>query len=169
MTIETPGTGQPGAGKAPHIDESVRRVNRAAREAVSSAKLTGRAFRTLVSSDIALARSAFGRSMAWVGVAIIFGASAWLLTAAALIALIRATLGWSWMAALSSCAALSLAIALVGAWRVSRFFEMTGLHATRRQLSKLGVFDEFEQKIATDPPPPPAGTVPPPAPGTVVR
>lgn len=165
-----PDAGIPGAGPPPHIDESVRRVRRAARETVDSARLTGRALRTLVSADLALARSAFGRAMAWVGIAIVFGASAWLLVTAAVIALLRVSLGWSWMSAMFACAGVSLVVAAVAAWRVMRLFEQTGLHATRRQLSKLGVFDEFEPKIAEDPPPPEPGTVPPPpTDSTIVR
>ncbi len=130
----------------PHIDESVRRVTRAGKDTLQSALGTGRAIRKLLSADLALARSAFGRAMAWVGVGIVFGASGWLLVTAAIIALLRATLGWSWLSALATCAALSLAVAAVAAWRVACFFDMTGLHATRRQLSKLGIFDE-EQKL----------------------
>ena len=44
------------------------------------------AFRILISADFSLARSAFGRTLALTAVAIIFGASAWLLLMAALIA-----------------------------------------------------------------------------------
>lgn len=137
---------EPPEPPAPHIDESVRRVTRAGRDTLDAALGTGRAIRTLLSADLALARSAFGRAMAWVGVGIVFGASGWLLVTAAIIALLRATLGWSWLAALATCAALSLAVAAIAAWRVACFFDLTGLHATRRQLSKLGIFDE-EQKL----------------------
>lgn len=137
---------------APHIDESVRRVTRAGKDTLEAALGTGRAVRKLLSADLALARSAFGRAMAWVGVAIVFGASGWLLVTAAIIALLRATLGWSWLAALATCAALSLAVAAIAAWRVSSFFEMTGLHATRRQLSKLGIFDEGDKLDEMDEP-----------------
>jgi hypothetical protein len=36
----------------------------------------------------------------------------------------------------------SLAITGYAVWRVSYFFHHTGMHATRRQLSRLGLFDE---------------------------
>ena len=40
-------------------------------------------------------------------------------------------------------------------WKVGRYFDYTGMHATRRQLSKLGLFDEDridDDKAATPPP-----------------
>src|SRR3546814_5516050 len=58
---------------------------------------TGRALRRLVSADLALARSAMGRALAWVAVAIVFGASAWLLVMGVLTALLH-SLGLSWLA-----------------------------------------------------------------------
>ncbi|MNV12731.1 hypothetical protein D3C71_1033440 [compost metagenome] len=36
----------------------------------------------------------------------------------------------------------SLGITGYAVWRVSYFFHHTGMHATRRQLSRLGLFDE---------------------------
>lgn len=138
----------------PHIDESARRIGAAGKASFDAAVDTGRALRRLLISDLALARSAFGRAMAWVGVAIVFGASAWLLLMGAAIALLQA-LGWSWLASIGVCALLSGAIAAIAAWRVSRFFDYTGLHATRRQLAKLGIGDEDdidEDKAAVPPP-----------------
>ena len=45
--------------------------------------------RSLVAADISLARSAFGRTLAITGVAIVFGASAWLLLMATLVVLLN--------------------------------------------------------------------------------
>jgi len=138
----------------PHIDESARRIGAAGKASFESAVDTGRALRRLLVSDLALARSAFGRAMAWVGVAIVFGASAWLLLMGATIALLQA-LGWSWLASIGVCAVLSGSVAGIAAWRVSRFFDYTGLHATRRQLARLGIGDEDdidEEKAAVPPP-----------------
>ena len=75
------------------------------------------------------------------GVAIVFGASAWLLLAATLIALLQ-SFGLSWLQALLITSLLSLAVTGYAIWRVSYFFHHTGMHATRRQLSRLGLFDE---------------------------
>ncbi len=52
-------------------------------------------------------------------------------------------------------ALLSLAVTAFAAWKVGRYFDYTGMHATRRQLAKLGLFDE---DAAIDDDPPPAGT-----------
>lgn len=128
-------------GKPPHLDESVRRIGAAGRATIDSALDTGRALRKLVSADLALARSAMGRALAWVAVAIVFGASAWLLVMGVLTALLHA-LGLSWLASFAICAALSLGVTGFAAWRVSVFFEYAGMHATRRQLARVGIGDE---------------------------
>ncbi|WP_305806111.1 phage holin family protein [Stenotrophomonas sp. YIM B06876] len=137
----TPGDQDPAA--APGLDESIRQFGHASRETVESAKHTLRSLRRLASMEFALARSAFGRALAWSGVAIVFGASAWLLLAATLIALLHA-LGLSWLLALLITSLISLAVTGYAAWRVSFFFRHTGMHATRRQLSRLGLFDETD-------------------------
>ena len=130
-----------GNGKPPHLDESVRRIGAAGRATIDSALDTGRALRRLVSADLALARSAMGRALAWVAVAIVFGASAWLLVMGVLIALLH-SLGLSWLLSFAICAALSLGVTGLAAWRVSVFFEYAGMHATRRQLARFGIGDE---------------------------
>ena len=125
----------------PDLIDSLKEVGEAGRAAYGSAKDTGRAMRALVSADFALARSAFGRALAWAGVAIVFGASAWLLVTGALIALMQ-RFGLSWFQSLSIAALLSLGVTALAIWKVGRYFDYTGMHATRRQLSKLGLFDE---------------------------
>lgn len=146
-------------GKPPHLDESVRRVGLAARGTLDAALGAGRAFRKLVVADIALSRSALGRAMAWTAVAIVFGASAWLLTAATMIAVLRNVLDWSWLASISLTALVSLALAALASWRASVFFDHTGLHATRRQLARMGIGDGGVE----DEEPAHAGTMPPPS------
>jgi hypothetical protein len=133
--------GEPGDEAAPHLDESVRRLGASGKAAIASAKDTGRALRSLVSADLALARSALGRALAWVAVGIVFGASAWLLVVGALIAVLQ-RLGWSWLQSLSFAALLSLVVTAVAAWRTIHYFDRAGLHATRRQLARLGIGDE---------------------------
>ncbi|HEY0334134.1 MAG TPA: phage holin family protein [Stenotrophomonas sp.] len=126
---------------SPGIDEAIRQVGAAGKATLGSGKDTLRALRRLISADLALARSAFGRSLAWAGVAIVFGASSWLLLAGAIIALLQ-RLGLSWFQSLFFTALASLAMTALAVWRVSRFFDHMGMHATRRQLTRLGVFDE---------------------------
>lgn len=126
---------------APGLEESIRQVGAAGRQTLDSASHTLRSLRRLASADIALARSAFGRALAWSGVAIVFGASAWLLMAATLIAFLQ-YIGLSLFVALLITTVTSLGITGYAAWRVSYFFHHTGMHATRRQLSRLGLFDE---------------------------
>jgi hypothetical protein len=132
------------AGKAPHLDESVRRIHAAGRATLDSALDTGRALRRLIGADLALARSASGRALAWLAVAIVFGASTWLLAMAALIALLQ-SLGLPWLASISIAMALSLTVTAIAAWRVSVFFDYAGMHATRRQLARLGIGDGDEE------------------------
>jgi hypothetical protein len=136
----------PGAA-APGLEESLHLVAGAGKATLDSARDTGRALRQLVSADLALARSAFGRGLAWAGVAVVFGASSWLLLTGAIIALLQRA-GLSWFQALFFTSLLSLGMTALAIWRVSHFFDHTGLHATRRQLSRLGLFDEHESDAA---------------------
>ena len=151
------GNGNDEAGNtAPGLEESIRQVGSAGRQTLDSATHTLRSLRRLASADFALARSAFGRGLAWSGVAIVFGASAWLLLAATLIALLH-SLGLSWFVSLLVTSLTSLAVTGYAIWRVTYFFHHTGMHATRRQLSKLGLFDEDRADEEEPPAPPPAG------------
>ena len=126
---------------APGIDESVRQASAAGRATLASARDTGRALRSLICADLALARSATGRALAWVGVAIVFGASTWLLAMGALIALLQ-RFGWSWLQSLVVATVLSLGVTALAIWRTGAHFDNAGMHATRRQLAKLGIGDE---------------------------
>lgn len=134
------GMGEEG-NAAPGLEESIRQVGSAGRQTLDSATHTLRSLRRLASADFALARSAFGRALAWSGVAIVFGASAWLLLAATLIAFLH-YVGLSWFVSLLITSVASLAVTGYAVWRVTYFFHHTGMHATRRQLSRLGLFDE---------------------------
>ena len=123
----------------PDLQESLRQVGAAGRASVRAAADTGKALRSLVAADFSLARSAFGRTLAFTGVAIVFGASAWLLLMTALIVFLNLQLGWPWWAALLSCAALSIAAAAGAVYQGIRYFEHTRMQATRRQLARLGI------------------------------
>lgn len=144
---------EPAPDASPDLTDSIRQVGDAGRDTLQSAGQTLRSLRRLASADFALARSAFGRALAWSGVAIVFGASAWLLLAATLIALLR-SFGLSWLTSLLITSLASLAVTGYAAWRVSYFFHHTGMHATRRQLSRLGLFDETDEAADDDAPPP---------------
>ncbi|MEI2453713.1 phage holin family protein [Lysobacter firmicutimachus] len=133
--------------RSPSIEEAYREIRDAGREGLEAAIDTGRALRGLLIADFALARSALGRALLWVSVAIVFGASSWLLLMAALIALLQGVLGWSWLGSMSAAAGLSLAVAAVGVWRAIHYFEYTRLHATRRQLRRLGLGDLDEDQL----------------------
>ena len=72
--------------------------------------------------------------------AIAFGASAWLLLMAALIAWLSLGLGWPWSLSLLLAAALSIVDhRRSAAGMAMRYFEHTRLQATRRQLARLGI------------------------------
>jgi len=130
-----------GAGEvpAPDLGESLRQVGAAGRAGLGAASDAAKAFRTLLAADVSLARSAFGRTLALTGVAIAFGASAWLLLMATLIVFLNGRLGWSWALSLLVTALLSLVITGIAAWQGMHDFEHTRLQATRRQLARLGI------------------------------
>lgn len=121
------------------IEESLRELGATGRATWEAGRDAAKAFRILLSADVSLARSAFGRTLAFTGVAIAFGASAWLLLMAALIAWLSLGLGWPWALSLLLAAALSIAVTAFGGWRAMRYFDHTRLQATRRQLARLGV------------------------------
>jgi hypothetical protein len=121
------------------IEASLRELGASGRSTWAAGKDAGKAFRLLVSADISLARSAFGRTLAFSGVAIAFGASGWLLLMAALVAWLSLGLGWPWAASLLLTGLLSTAIAGFGGWTAMRYFDHTRLKATRRQLARLGI------------------------------
>jgi len=124
---------------APGIDEAVRQLGATGRATWTAGRDASKAFRILLAADVSLARSAFGRTLAFTGVAIAFGASAWLLLMAAAISWLSLGLGWAWSLSLLLAAALSIAITAVGGWMAMRYFEHTRLQATRRQLARLGI------------------------------
>lgn len=123
----------------PDLIESLRQLAETSRAGLGATGDALRALRALISAEVSLARSAFGRTLAFTGVAIAFGASAWLLLMAALIVFLAQKAGLPWSASLLLTGALSALIAVVGGWRAMRYFEHTRLQATRRQLARLGV------------------------------
>jgi hypothetical protein len=132
-----PSPGQP--DPAPDLAESLRQVGIAGRASLGAAGEAARALRHLVWADLALARSALGRALAFSGLAIAFGASSWLLLMAALVGGLSVGLDWSWPGSLLLAGSLSLAITVVAGWQAARYFEHTRLRATLGQLARLGL------------------------------
>lgn len=133
------GDGAPDEAPGPDIAEALRQLGATGRATWSAGREAATAFRILVSADISLARSALGRSLAFTGVAIAFGASAWLLLMATLIVWLSLGLGWAWSLSLLLTAGLSAVVCALAGWRAMRYFEHTRLQATRRQLARLGI------------------------------
>ncbi len=125
--------------KAPDIEESLRQLGMTGRATWRAGRDASKAFRILLSADVSLARSAFGRTLAFTGLAIAFGASAWLLLMAALISWLSLRMGWAWSASLLLTAVISIIVTALGGWRAMWYFEHTRLQATRRQLGRLGI------------------------------
>lgn len=126
------------AHASPELQEALRALGASGRATLGAASDATKALQILVAADISLARSAFGRALAFTGVAIAFGASAWLLLMAALIAWLSLGLGLAWSLSLLLSAGLSLAVTAIAAHLAMRYFGHTGLQATRRQLARLG-------------------------------
>jgi hypothetical protein len=134
-----PGTRRDDARRAPGIDEAFAQLKDTGRATFSAGNDAFKAFRILFTADVSLARSAFGRTLAFTGVAIAFGASCWLLLMAALVTWLSRGLGMSFAAALLLCAVLSAAITGWAIWQAQRYFDHTRMQATRRQLARLGI------------------------------
>jgi hypothetical protein len=135
-----PGAAPVGAPQPPppDLEEALRQVMAAGRSSMGAASDASKAFRSLLAADISLARSAFGRSVAFTGLAVAFGASAWLLLMAVTVMLLRVQAGMSWVFALLACAGLSLAVCVLAAWGAMHYFEHTRMKASRRQFARLG-------------------------------
>lgn len=122
----------------PDLGESLSELGATARASLGAATASAKAMRSLVAADLSLARSALGRAVAFAGVAIVFGASAWLFLMGSLVALLT-SLGLSWLLAMLIAALLSLAVTAYACWRAMHYFDHTRLQATRRQLARLGI------------------------------
>ena len=134
---DAPQPEQPQPRDAPGLEEALRGLGEEGRAGLKAATDVAKALRILVAADISLARSAFGRTLAFTAVAIAFGASSWLLLMAAMIAAMQAA-GMSWLLALLIAAVLSVAITAGAGYAAMRYFEHTRLQATRRQFARLG-------------------------------
>jgi hypothetical protein len=147
---------------APGVGEALRLLGEDGRAGLRAARDTLQALRILVTADFALARGALARALVCAGVAVAFGGSAWLLLMATLIAALQAT-GLSWLVSLLLAALLSIATTAIAALAAVRYFGHTGMHASRRQLARLGLsalddlmrgFDEDDERKSATPAPP---------------
>ncbi|WP_456986895.1 phage holin family protein [Lysobacter sp. A286] len=123
----------------PDLLEAIRQLGLTGRASLDAAGATAKSLRSLVAADVSLARSALGRALAFTGVAIAFGGSAWLLLMTTLVVVLKGPVGMSWAVALLISALFSLTVTAIAAWMAMRYFEHTRLHATRRQLARLGI------------------------------
>lgn len=123
----------------PDLLAALEQLSDTGKASAHAAHEAAKALRSLVAADVSLARSAFGRTLAMTGVAIVFGASAWMLLMAALVIWLIRRMQMPWSLALLGCGVLSLIIAALAAWIGQRYFEHTRLKATRRQLARLGI------------------------------
>jgi hypothetical protein len=136
---DAPGNGAPDARPTPGIADAFRELGDTGRATWQAGREAATALRILVTADVSLARSAIGRAFALTAVAIMFGASAWLLLMAALIVWLSLGLGWAWSFSLLLTGTLSLLITGLAGWLAMRYFEHTRFKATRRQLARLGI------------------------------
>ena len=122
----------------PDLAESLRDIGSTAKASLGAAADSARALGPLAARDLSLARRAMGRALAFAGVAVVFGASAWLFLMATLVALLR-NFGISWLMSMLIAAGLSLAVTLYAGFRAMHYFDHTRMQATRRQLARLGI------------------------------
>ena len=128
----------PGGPPAPDLAQTLQQLGASGRAGLSAAGDAASALRALVAADLSLARSATGRALACAGIAIAFGASAWLLLMASLIAWMSIGMGMSWTLALLLTALFSVLVTAGAGYAAMRYFEHTRLKATRRQFARLG-------------------------------
>lgn len=136
---DTPGSGQDTGGRTPPPDlaEALHALGEDGGAGLRAASDTLKALRILVAADFSLARSAFGRALAFTGMAIAFGCSSWLLLMAVSVSAMQAA-GLSWLVSLLIAALLSLGATAAAGYAAVRYFEHTRMKATRRQFARLG-------------------------------
>lgn len=122
--------------------QDVRNLKDSAKSTVRGGVDSFTALRRLAMAELNLSRHAAGRSMVWLAVAIVFGASFWLLLMAATVVAMHEKLGWSWLVSLLVAAVVSLLITLFGALRMRHYFGFTGLKSTKLELARFGIGDE---------------------------
>ena len=77
-------------------------------------------------ADLALARAALVRSMAWLALTVVFGVSAWLLVIALLVTALHA-FGLSWLAATAVAGLTCFAATAIAGWRTFVYLDHAGM------------------------------------------
>ena len=126
--------------------DDVRNLKDSAKTTVRGGVSSFTALRRLAAAELNLSRHAAGRSVVWLAVAIVFGASFWLLLMAGTVVLMHDKLGWSWLVCFWVAALVSLLITLVGALRVRHYFGFTGLKSTKLELARFGIGEEDDDE-----------------------
>ena len=125
--------------EAAELLESFRQIADSGQAGLAAARDATKAMRALVAADVSLARSAFGRALAFTAVAIVAGVIAGFLLVGALVLGMSRGLGiplWASLLLLGVLCALATAFA---GWLAMHYFEHTRMKATRRQLARLGI------------------------------
>lgn len=134
-----PGDDEARSTPPPDLTEALRTLRESGLAGLGATGEAARALRDLVAADVSLARSAAGRSATFAGIAVMFGASAWLLLMTALIVVLSNVVGLAWWQSLGGCGLLSALFAWLALRKAEAYFEHTRLMATRRQLARLGI------------------------------
>lgn len=124
---------------APDLLSSFQEIRDAGKSGLSAVRDASKALRTLVTADVSLARSALGRTLALLGVAIAFGTCAILMLMGALVAWLVQSIGLSIAAAMLWLGTGGAVLCAIAAWLGTRYFEHTRMKATRRQFARLGI------------------------------
>lgn len=132
--------------------ESFRDVGESGKASLAAVRDASKALHTLVAADVSLARSAFGRTLAFTGVAIVLGAVGGLMLAASMVTLLAIKAGLPWTVSLLIVGAVWFLGAGLAGWRAMRYFEHTRMKATRRQLARLGIGELAEMTPPPDSP-----------------
>ncbi len=148
---DTPDT-PPESSQSPDFLEAFRQVGESGQASLRAGLASLKALRSLFTAELALARGALGRSLAFTAVAIVAGAVGGLLLTATLVALL-VKFGLSIWLALLSVGLFCLVIAGLCGWLAMRYFAHTRFRATRRQLARLGLGDDDDEPAPPGTPP----------------
>ncbi|MEN1941444.1 phage holin family protein [Luteimonas sp. MJ174] len=134
-----PAPGKGDGAPPPGIADAVRELRDSGLAGMGAAREAAGALRTLVTADVSLARSAAGRSAVFAGLAVVFGASAWMMLMTAVVVALSNQVGLPWWLSLACCALGSCLAAWLALRKAMAYFEHTRMKATRRQLARLGI------------------------------
>ena len=120
------------------IQQDFADIKDSARSILSGGMDSLTAMRRLALAELNLSRHAVARSIVWVAVGAVFGASAWLLLMTAAVVAMHYMLDLSWLAAVLISALVSAVITAIAVVMVMRFFAYTGFKSTKDELARFG-------------------------------